>query len=82
MDEEHAKRITSKSVDELLAYLASPEPGSPAHALALTALQVRIAEAQRDATREALRWGKVSALATAVATVVALIALALAVTLK
>ena len=45
----------------------------------LAALQVRIAEMQRDGARDALRWAKLSALSTAGASVLALVALVIAV---
>jgi hypothetical protein len=72
---EHAERIAALSTDELLVYLMSPVPGSPAHAVANATLQVRIAEMQRDAARDSLQWAKLAAVATMAATIIALAAL-------
>jgi hypothetical protein len=70
-----AERIAALSMDELLVYLMSPVPGSPAHAVANATLQVRIAEMQRDAARDSLQWAKLAAVSTAVATAIAVVAL-------
>jgi hypothetical protein len=65
-------------VDDLLASLMDSEPMSLAHEQVKAAIQVRIAEVQRDAAHDALMWAKVSAVSTAVATVIALVALVVA----
>lgn len=69
-----ANRVEGKSVEELLDNLAGPEPGSVAHEQIKAAIQVRIAELQRDAARDSLAWAKVTALGTAGAMVIALAA--------
>jgi hypothetical protein len=73
-----ANRVEGKSVEELLDDVTGPQPGSVAHEQIKAAIQVRIAELQRDAARDSLAWAKVTALATAGATVIALVALLIA----
>jgi hypothetical protein len=72
---DHAERIAALSTDELLVYLMSPLPGSPAHAVAMATLQVRIAEIQREGASDALKWARLAAVSTAAATVIAVVAL-------
>lgn len=79
MSDGRTERIEGRSVDELLAALMDAEPGSFAHEQTKAAIQVRIAEIQRDAARDALLWGRTTALATAGATIIALVALLAAV---
>src|SRR5438093_1171598 len=69
--------IAEKSAEEIIEDLAKPvaEPGSVVHEAYLAALQVRIAEMQRETARVALTWAKVAALSTAVAALIALVAL-------
>lgn len=78
MDPERAKRLVEQPVDDLLEALAGPQPGSEAHELLKAAIQVRIAEEQRDAARDALRWARLTSIATAAATLIALAALLIA----
>jgi hypothetical protein len=78
MSDERTERIEGKGLDELLASLMDAEVGSPVHEQAKAALPVRIAEMQRDATRTALTWAKVSAVSTAAATLIAVVALLIA----
>ena len=72
--------IPKKTVQELLDDFALPraEPGSIVHEAMRAALDVRIAEMQRDAAHDALTWAKLSAISTAAASVIALIALLIA----
>ena len=72
-------RVEGKTVEELLDALSGAQVGSTAHEQIKAALQVRIAELQRDAARDSLAWAKVTALATAAATAIALTALLIAV---
>ena len=69
----------SMELDDLLEALASPQPGSPNHELTKMLIQARIAEMQREAAREALRWARMSALGTVAATLIALVAFLIAV---
>jgi hypothetical protein len=71
-------RVEGKSVEELLDELTGPQVGSVAHEQIKAAIQVRIAELQREAARDSLAWAKLTALATAGATVIALVALLVA----
>lgn len=73
--------IIDSSADELIEHFARAgvEPGSVVNEAMRAALQVRIAEMQRDAARDALTWAKLSAVATATAAVIALVALLVAV---
>lgn len=71
-------RVEGKSVEELLDELTGPQVGSVAHEQIKAAIQVRVAELQREAARDSLAWAKLTALATAAATVIALIALLVA----
>lgn len=73
-----ARRIEGKSVEELLSALTDSRVGSVAHEQVKAAIQVRIAELQREAARDSLTWAKIAAISTAVATVIALIALLVA----
>jgi hypothetical protein len=73
-----ARRIEGKSVEELLSALTDSQVGSVAHEQVKAAIQVRIAELQREAARDSLTWAKIAAISTAVATVIALIALLVA----
>ena len=72
--------ILEKSAEEIIEDLTKPvaEPGSIVHEAYLAALQVRIAEMQRDAARDALTWAKVAAVSTTLATAIALVALLIA----
>lgn len=51
------------------------EIGSLAHEQAKAAIQVRIAEEQRDAARDNLRWARIVGVSTGFATLIALVAL-------
>ena len=75
VEDDRLSRVKGRSTDELLAALMDSQPGSPAHEQAKAAIQVRIAEAQREAARDNLRWAKIVGVSTALATVIALIAL-------
>jgi hypothetical protein len=75
----NAERVEGKSVEELLGALTDSQVGSVAHEQVKAAIQVRIAELQRDTARDSLMWAKVAAVSTAVATVIALVALLVAV---
>jgi hypothetical protein len=77
----YAEMIPTRSADELIEDFAKPiaEPGSIVGTAMQAALQVRIAEMQREAGHDALTWAKVAALATATATLIALTALLVAV---
>jgi hypothetical protein len=66
-------------LDGLLDALSSPEPGSVNHELTKMLIQARIAEMQRDAARDAVRWARLSAFGTAVAALIALVAFLVAV---
>lgn len=72
--------IPKKTAQELLDDFALPraEPGSIVHEAMRAALEVRIAEMQRDAARDAVKWAKLSAIATAAASLIALVALLVA----
>jgi hypothetical protein len=72
-------RVEGKTVEELLDEITGPQVGSVAHEQIKAAIQVRVAELQRDAARDSLAWAKVTALATAAATAIALTALLIAV---
>lgn len=71
-------RVRGKSTEELLASLMGSEPGSPAHEQAKAAIQVRIAEEQRGAAADGLKWARIAALSTVLATLIALVALIVA----
>jgi len=73
--------IAGKNADELLDYLATSgaQPGSAVAMAIRTALDVRIAEIQRDAARAAVRWAMLEAVGTLVAATIALAALLIAV---
>lgn len=75
MTDENLGWIAGKDTDDLLASMMSPDPGSRVHEQLKTAIQVRIAEIQRDTARDSLRWAKLSAISTVLATAVAVIAL-------
>jgi hypothetical protein len=66
-------------LDELIAFLSSPEPRSSNHELTKVLIQARIAEREREIGNDALRWAKLSAVSAAAATIIALIALLIAV---
>jgi len=51
------------------------EIGSKAHEQAKAAIQVRIAEEQREAAGDNLRWARILGVSTALATLIALVAL-------
>ena len=59
--------------------MGSGEVGSLAHEQLKAAIHVRIAELQRETAREALRWAKLSSVATAASSVLAVVALLIAV---
>lgn len=73
--------IEGKSADELLDFLATSgaQPGSAVAMAVRTALDVRIAEIQRDAARAAVRWAMLEAVGTLTAATIALAALLIAV---
>lgn len=56
-----ARRIEGKSVEELLSALTDSQVGSVAHEQVKAAIQVRIAELQREAARDSLTWAKIAA---------------------
>ena len=72
--------VPKKTVDELLADFAAPraEPGSMVFETMRATLDVRIAEMQRDAARDAVRWARLSAISTVAASLIALVALLVA----
>jgi hypothetical protein len=74
VSDERTHRIEGKSADELLASLMDAEPRSPAHEQIKAAIGVRIAELQRDAARDSLKWARLAALSTALAAAIALVA--------
>jgi hypothetical protein len=74
VEDDRLRRVRGKSTDELLA-LMDYEIGSLAHEQAKAAIQVRIAEEQRDAARDNLRWAKIVGVSTGLATLIALVAL-------
>jgi hypothetical protein len=74
-EDERLRRVEGKSTDELLAALMDSQVGSLAHEQAKAAIQVRIAEEQREAARDNLRWAKIIGVSTGLATLIALIAL-------
>jgi len=51
------------------------EIGSRAHEQAKAAIQVRVAEEQREAARDNLRWARIVGVSTGLATLIALVAL-------
>jgi hypothetical protein len=73
-----SNRVDGKTVEELLDEMTGPQVGSVAHEQIKAAIQVRVAELQREAARDSLTWAKIAAISTAVATVIALIALLVA----
>ncbi len=75
MEDERLRRVEGKSTDGLLADLMDYEIGSLAHEQAKAAIEVRIAEEQREAARDNLRWARIVAVSTVLATLIALIAL-------
>ena len=74
----YSGRIEGKSVEELLGALTDSQVGTIAHEQTKAAIQVRIAELQREAAADSLTWAKVAAISSAGATVIALIALLVA----
>jgi hypothetical protein len=79
MADSRQRELMDMELDGLLDALSSPEPGSVNHELTKMLIQARIAEMQRDAARDAVRWARLSALGTAVATLIALVAFLVAV---
>lgn len=75
VENDRLRRVRGKSTDELLAALMDYEIGSLAHEQAKAAIQVRIAEEQRGAARDNLRWAKIVGISTVLATLIALVAL-------
>jgi hypothetical protein len=75
VEDDRLRRVQGKSTDQLLAHLMDYEIGSLAHEQAKAAIQVRIAEEQREAAKDNLRWAKIVASSTVLATVIALAAL-------
>jgi hypothetical protein len=73
-----ASRIEGKSIEDLLGQLTDSEPGSVAHEQVKAAIEVRIAEIQREAAGDSLRWAMLTAFAESLATVIALVALLVA----
>jgi hypothetical protein len=69
-----------KNLEELLDWLATSgaQPGSAVHMAVTTAIQVRIAEIQRDVAHDALQLAKIQTAGTVGATVIALVALLVA----
>lgn len=61
-------------LEELLEALTSPEPGSVNHEFTKTLIQVRVAERQQEAARDAVRWARLSALGTVGAALIAVVA--------
>jgi hypothetical protein len=64
VEDDRLRRVRGKSTDELLAALMDYEIGSPAHEQAKAAIQVRVAEEQREAARDNLRWAKIVGVST------------------
>lgn len=73
------RRIEGKTIEELLAELTDSEPGSREHEQVKAAIEVRIAEIQREAAGDSLRWAMLTAFAESLATAIALVALLIAV---
>jgi hypothetical protein len=73
------ERWEGKTVEELLSDLLTvAEVDSRAHRQIQAAIDVKIAELNRDAARDGLRWARLAAISTTVATVIALVALLVA----
>jgi hypothetical protein len=73
------ERWEGKTVEELLSDLLTvAEVDSLVHRQIQAAIDVKIAELNRDAARDGLRWARLAAISTTVATVIALIALLVA----
>jgi len=61
-------------LEELLEALHSPVPGSANHELTKMLIQARIAERERDAARDAVRWARLQAFGTMIAAIIAVVA--------
>jgi hypothetical protein len=68
--------MEGRTVEELLSDLLTvAEVDSLVHRQIQAAIDAKIAELNRDAARDGLRWAQLAAISTPVATVIALIAL-------
>lgn len=79
MADPRQRELMGMDLDGLLEALTSPEPGSVNHEFTKMLIQDRIAEKQREANRDALRWARLSALGTTGATLISLAAFLVAV---
>lgn len=74
MSDPRQRELLAMGVDDLLEALTSPQVGSANHELTKALIQVRIAEMQKEAASDSVRWARLAALATAGATAIALAA--------
>lgn len=80
MSDRGRERWEGKTLEELLADLLTvAEVDSPVHRQIRAAIDVQLAELNREAARDQLRWAQLAAVSTAVATVIALAAFLVAV---
>lgn len=73
------RELMGMDLNELLEALSSPLPGTPNHELTKMLIQARIAEMQRETTRDTLHWMRLSSVGVLASALVAVVALLIAV---